>query len=58
MEVISDMGEQWWDNKYGRETYSAAKKKNFILRTINFFYKLMRQLFELISDFWKENGST
>lgn len=30
MEVISDMGAQWWDDKYGRELVQLQiKKKNY-----------------------------
>lgn len=56
--MISDMGTQRWDDKYRRESFSAAKKKKLSWKELNFLAKFMRQLFKLISDVWKQNGST
>lgn len=58
MEVISDMGAKWWDDKYGRESCSATKKKILSWEQLNFLGKVMRPLFKVISDLWKENGCT
>lgn len=37
MEVISDMGAQWWDDMYGKESGSAAKKKKLSWKQLIFF---------------------